>query len=64
MKLGVVLASTKTRRAKLSAAQLQVLAALGLEWAEQALSVRSRSGSTHRRTSAGPVTGRRLAAQR
>ncbi|MFF5538635.1 helicase associated domain-containing protein [Streptomyces cinerochromogenes] len=35
VKLGVFLANTKTRRAKLSAAQLQQLAALGLQWAEQ-----------------------------
>ncbi|UFR07641.1 helicase associated domain-containing protein [Streptomyces sp. Go40/10] len=38
VKLGVFLANTKTRRAKLSTAQLQALAALGLQWAEQALS--------------------------
>ncbi|MFB7657891.1 MULTISPECIES: Helicase associated domain protein [unclassified Streptomyces] len=36
VKLGVWLANTKTRRAKLSAEQLELLARLGLEWAGQA----------------------------
>ncbi|MFI2764829.1 helicase associated domain-containing protein [Streptomyces echinatus] len=37
VKLGVFLSNTKTRRAKLSPAQLQQLADLGLHWAQQAL---------------------------
>jgi superfamily II DNA or RNA helicase len=38
VRLGVFLSNTKTRRATLSAEQLQRLAGLGLEWAAQALS--------------------------
>ncbi|MFD7539897.1 hypothetical protein [Streptomyces sp. NPDC059819] len=37
VKLGVWLANTKTRRAKLTERQLEWLAGLGLEWASQAL---------------------------
>ncbi|MFJ4585643.1 DEAD/DEAH box helicase [Streptomyces echinatus] len=37
VKLGVFLSNTKTRRAKLSPAQLEALAALGLEWAQHTL---------------------------
>ncbi|MFD9285915.1 hypothetical protein ACFWD7_53750 [Streptomyces mirabilis] len=33
VKLGLLLSSTKSRRVKLSADKLQVLADLGLEWA-------------------------------
>ncbi|MFF8953536.1 Helicase associated domain protein [Streptomyces sp. NPDC014940] len=38
VKLGVFLSNTKTRRAKLGAEQLGVLAGLGLDWAQQTLS--------------------------
>ncbi|WP_216725863.1 hypothetical protein [Streptomyces sp. NRRL S-31] len=34
MKLGVFLANSKTRRARLTTDQLQQLAALGLDWAK------------------------------
>ncbi|MER6433966.1 hypothetical protein ABT272_40630 [Streptomyces sp900105245] len=37
VKLGVFLSNTKTRRARLTTDQLRVLAALGLDWAQQTL---------------------------